>query len=223
MTQQLSLDLPAKPALAREDFFVSPSNALAVAMIDAWADWTGRRMILTGPAASGKTHLAHVWAASAGARVVRAMDLAQWDAPDLIDVPLAIEDVPALRGDLDAQTKLFHIYNLILAEGQSLLLTGEGEPAHWGLELPDLQSRMQSSQLAALQEPDDALLSVVMAKQFADRQLTPPADMIPYLIKHIDRSFEAVRQTVIDLDRFALAKGRALTRPLAVEFIDNRT
>jgi len=75
-------------------------------------------------------------------------------------------------------------------------------------------------QMATLHDPDDALLSVVMAKQFADRQLTPPADVIPYLIKNIDRSFAAVREVVAGLDRLALEKGRPLTRPLAVEFID---
>ena len=36
MAQQLGLDLPSRPALGRDDFFVAPSNAIAVAMIEGW-------------------------------------------------------------------------------------------------------------------------------------------------------------------------------------------
>jgi len=39
---QLILDLPVRPALGREDFFVAESNATAVAWIDRWPDWPAR-------------------------------------------------------------------------------------------------------------------------------------------------------------------------------------
>ena len=67
MAQQLSFDLPARPALGRDAFFVADSNALAVAAIDGWRDWAGGKLVLVGPAGSGKTHLSHVWAADTGA------------------------------------------------------------------------------------------------------------------------------------------------------------
>jgi hypothetical protein len=65
--QQLAFDLPARPALEREDFFVSVANAQAVALIEGWRDWPARKLALSGPRGAGKTHLAHVWAARAGA------------------------------------------------------------------------------------------------------------------------------------------------------------
>ena len=76
MPQQLPFDLPAKPALGRSDFFVSPANALAVAMIDRATGTDGGKLVLWGPAGSGKTHLAHVWAGPAAARIIAARDLA---------------------------------------------------------------------------------------------------------------------------------------------------
>ena len=63
MTRQLAFDLPGRVALGRENFFVSPANALAVAALDGWRDWPERRMLLFGPEGAGKTHLAHVWVA----------------------------------------------------------------------------------------------------------------------------------------------------------------
>ena len=70
--RQLVLDLPVRPALGRADFFVAPANALAVAQVDRWPDWPMRRLAVTGPPGAGKTHLAHVWAARAGAAILPA-------------------------------------------------------------------------------------------------------------------------------------------------------
>ena len=65
LTRQIPLDLPVRAALGREDFLVSEGNALAVAQIDGWRDWPGRRLALVGPEGAGKTHLAAVWAQEA--------------------------------------------------------------------------------------------------------------------------------------------------------------
>jgi len=220
MAEQLSFDLPVRQALGREDFFVSPANALAVAMIESEAPWPGGRLVLSGPAGSGKTHLTHVWAARTGARIVSASTLRDEDVPQLAGGPVAVEDVPEIAHDPDAQRALFHLYNLVLSEGHALLLTGRLDPALWHLGLPDLQSRVQSAQHVALNPPDDALLMAVLTKLFADRQLAPKPDVIPYLVARMDRTFAAAGQLVDRLDRAALAEGRTLTRALAARLLD---
>ena len=50
MSQQLTFDLPVRAAQGRGDFFVSPSNAAAVQLIDG--DWPGGRLVLIGPKGS---------------------------------------------------------------------------------------------------------------------------------------------------------------------------
>jgi chromosomal replication initiation ATPase DnaA len=217
--QQLSFDLPAKSALGRDDFFVSPANALAVAMIDATISWSNRKLALSGPAGSGKTHLAHVWAAQTGAVIVAARDLGDDDVPRLASGPVVIEDVPQIARDTAAQNALFHLHNLVLAEGHALLLTGQGAPNLWGLSLPDLQSRVEAANHVALPAPDDALLAAVLAKLFDDRQITPKPNVIPYLVDHMDRSFEAAAAIVDRLDRMSLSESRTMSRPLAVRLI----
>ena len=219
MPQQLSFDLPAKPALGRDDFFVSPANALAVAMIDATASWSQRKLALSGPAGSGKTHLAHVWAAQTGAVIVVARDLSEDDVPRLAQGPIVIEDVPQIADNAAAQIALFHLHNLVLAEGNALLLTGQSAPNLWGLTLPDLQSRIEAAHHVALPPPDDALLAAVLAKLFDDRQVTPKPNVIPYLVDHMDRSFEAAAAIVDRLDHMSLTESRTMSRPLAVRLI----
>ncbi|MFD3190568.1 chromosomal replication initiator DnaA [Sedimentitalea sp. HM32M-2] len=219
MAEQLSFDLPAKPVLGRDDFFVSPANALAVAMIDSPATWPQGRLVLTGPAGSGKTHLAHVWADATGARILAARDLADCDVAALAQGPVAVEDVPAIARDPAAQNALFHLHNLLTAGGFRLLMTGRRAPNLWDMSLPDLQSRVQGATHMALQAPDDRLLAAVMAKLFADRQITPKPDVIPYLLHRMDRSFRAATNLVLRLDQAALAQKRTLSRRLAAELL----
>ena len=74
MAEQLPLDLSQhNGAAGAGDFIVTPSNSEAVAIVDSWPDWPASTvapaLLLIGPPASGKSHLARVWAARAGAIV----------------------------------------------------------------------------------------------------------------------------------------------------------
>ncbi|WP_170784037.1 DnaA ATPase domain-containing protein [Ruegeria lacuscaerulensis] len=220
MARQLNFDLPAKTALGREDFFVSPANALAVAMISA-TSWPGNKLVLSGPAGSGKTHLAHVWAAETGGRILHATDLRHEDVPALAQTPIAIEDVPMIADDAERQKTLFHLHNLTLAEGNALLMTGRLAPKFWELPLPDLQSRIEGAHHVSLDPPDDALLGAVLAKLFVDRQLNPGPEVISYLVKHMDRRFETAADVVAQLDMLALTEKRDITRALAVRVLNS--
>mgnify|MGYP003662885808 CR=1 FL=1 len=220
MAQQLGLNLPSRTALGRDAFFVAPSNAMAMAMIDHWQGWAGGKLALTGPQGSGKTHLTHVWADMADAQIIAATDLARADIPSLAHANIAVEDVPQIADDANSQTALFHLHNLVLAEGHALLLTGTGAVTHWGLTLPDLVSRMQGATSVAMEAPDDALLSLLLVKLLADRQLTPKPDLIPYLLTRMDRSFAAAIALVDRLDAASLALQRPLTRVLAAQVLD---
>lgn len=215
MTEQLKFDLTVRPALRREDFYVSPSNGVAVALIDGWRAWPGGKLVLKGPRGSGKTHLAHVWAEAAGARIVSAADLPHVSVADLARAPLCIEDAEAAAGSEDAEAHMFHLHNLVLSEGHALLVTAVQEPALWNLQLPDLKSRMEGTQVVALNPPDDDLLSAVLGKLFADRQLSPNPGVVPYLVRHAPRSFAAAQAIVARLDDMALGTGRPMSRDMA--------
>ena len=221
MARQLSFDLPVRTALGRDDFFVSSANATAVAMIEGWRTWPARKLVLTGPRGAGKTHLAHVWAAMSGARIIPARDVAGAEIPALAAGPVAVEDCDAIAGDRPAEDALFHLHNLALAEGQSLLFTATAAPNRWALTLPDLASRMQGTPTVQIAPPDDDLLMAVMMKLFSDRQLSPALPTLPYLTKRIDRSFDAARDIVERLDAAALEHRRPINTRLARELLDN--
>ncbi len=223
MAEQLGLNLPVRTALGREDFIVAPSNSVAVAMLDAFAAGPPGKLVLSGPEGAGKTHLCHVWAHETGAPVVAASDLSEDRVEALAEGPCAIEDVPQIAKDTQAQKALFHLHNLALAQGQRLLLTGRAVPNLWAIPLPDLQSRIDAAGHVAIDAPDDALLGAVLGKLFDDRQLCPKGDVIPYLVTRMERSFAAAGRIIEALDAQSLAEKREITRKFAGQVLDSFT
>lgn len=222
MTRQLAFDLPHRPALGREDFFVSATNAQALAALDAWQSWPGGKMVLVGPPAAGKTHLAHVWASASGASLHPAQSLSTADVAALgAEKAVVVEDCETLARHPGAQEALFHLHNMLAAKGAALLMTAAIAPRDWGLTLADLTSRVQAAPVTQLDSPDDALLSAVLIKLFADRQIDVTPALITYLLARMDRSFDAARALVADLDAEALARGTGVTRVLAATVLDN--
>ncbi|PZX16280.1 hypothetical protein LX81_02132 [Palleronia aestuarii] len=216
IARQLPFDLPVRPALDREAFFVSPANADAVALLDDDARWPGGKLLLTGPEASGKTHLAHVWAARGDAVVVAAEQLGRLDVPTLARARhVVVEDIPAIAGRRREEAALFHLHNLVLAEGGRLLLTGRGRPASWPIGLPDLASRIRATAPAMLDAPDDPLLGALLMKHFRDRQLVVPEPLVPYLLARMRRTAAAARAIAAELDRLSLAEHHRVTLPMA--------
>jgi len=215
---QLALDLGTRPALGHADFIVGPGNADAVAWLDRWPDWPGRVLALAGPPGCGKTHLAHVWQARSGARLVRADVL--W-AEDL--ALLTAGGAAVVIDDADRCTvpeALFHLINRIRDASGSLLLTGVEAPARWPATLPDLASRLKALPVAILGPPDDALLEALMVKLFADRQIRVGAGVIAFLASRIERSAAAISDVVEALDEVSLTEGRAISLGLARKTLD---
>jgi chromosomal replication initiation ATPase DnaA len=222
MARQLSFDLPLREARGRGDFFVSDSNAAALAALEGWHGWPGRKLVLTGPEGAGKSHLVQVWAEMADARVIDATTLAGLDPARLAGANVALDDCDRIAGDADAERTAFHLHNLVLAEGGFLLVTATRAPSRWGLTLPDLASRMEGTPVVAIAPPDEALLAAVLVKLFADRQIDPPETLIRYLVARIDRSFAAAREIVTTLDAAALAEGKPLGIKLAAELLERQ-
>jgi chromosomal replication initiation ATPase DnaA len=210
--RQLRLDLDHAASHDRADFVVSGSNAAAVRAIDAWPQWHGGCLTLAGPGGSGKTHLAMAWAADAGATIWAAGR----EVAEAAGRPVLLED--ADHGF--EEEALFHLINMAPTAG-GLLLTGRTPPSAWPARLPDLRSRLNALPVAQLGEPDDDVLGGVLAKLFRERNIRPPEDLLPYLVRRIERSVPKAREVVQRLDEEASAGHRPVTRALAREILDD--
>jgi chromosomal replication initiation ATPase DnaA len=208
---QLVLPLETRSAQGRADFIVAPGNEHAVAFVDLYPNWAAPAAALYGPPASGKSHLAAVWAGKAGATIIEAKDL----GPNLPGGALVVENVSSsvLEAPLFA----------LLERGAPLLLTAQAPPAQWpqtfNLGLPDLVSRARALLAFALWAPDDALLMGLAVKLFADRQLAVPESVVMHMIRSLERSPGAVRDFVARADAAAMAEKRPINLSLIKDLL----
>lgn len=211
---QLVLPLETRSALGRGDFIVAPANERAVAFLDSYPGWTAPAAALYGPRASGKSHLAAVWARASGARILEAAELQD----GIPDGPLVVENVAAGV----AEAPLF----ALLERGAPLLLTAQLPPAQWPqsfhLSLPDLVSRVRALLAFPLWAPDDALLMGLAVKLFADRQLQVPESVVAHMIRSLERSPEAIRDFIARADAAALAAKRPINTSLINDLLGDR-
>jgi len=215
--QQLAFELPHRQAFGVEDFLVSRSNDAAVALVDRWPEWPLGAAVISGPAGSGKSHLANVWRLKSDAGVIDAKACATSRVPELAARgAIVIEDI----GALEDEQALFHLLNLVREQRLQMLLTSAAAPGDLTVALPDLRSRLKALPFAAIEPPDDALLRVVLVKLFADRQLPVDPQVIAYLLLRMERSMESARRIVAEVDRQALMMKRGVTRAVAAAALE---
>ncbi len=206
---QKPLDLRVHPARGRSDFIVSESNRAAVALVDRWPDWPTFGTVLWGPPDSGKSHLVAVMMQKvSGAVCLEAADLGEEEPSE---APLVV--VENVDRGVGREKSLLHLYNAISERGGHLFLTGRSAPTLWDIALPDLSSRLRGVPAVRIEPPDDMLLGGVLAKMFADRQVTVDERVVRYILRRTNRSFAAVRETVAALDRASLSAQRRVTVP----------
>jgi chromosomal replication initiation ATPase DnaA len=207
MRLPLQRDLPE----GAEGFVVSDCNRAAVEALADWPNLIGGVMAICGPAGCGKSRLGQIWAERVGAVAIQGAEAA------LID-PLGLEGRPVLLDparDVDDET-LFHMINLAQSPGGALLMVARSAPSSWEATLPDLRSRLDAVISIPMEVPDDAVLSAMLAARFAERGIRPQKDVVPYLVRRIDRSAAAAAEVVERLD----AMHRPVTRALAREVVE---
>jgi chromosomal replication initiation ATPase DnaA len=215
--RQLAFDLSRAPQFGRDNFLVSGCNEAAFQLIDAWPNWPASALLVIGPPGSGKSHLAAIFAVRTQAAIVSALEVsACTDLPALAaQAALVLEDADQIEAADEAN--LFHLLNLTRESKTATLLTARSGPESWGLRTADLLSRLRLYPSVELSAPDDTLLEAVIVKLFFDRQVTVDAEIIGFIMLHIDRSLDAVRRFVDLLDREALARGVPITKSLVRE------
>jgi chromosomal replication initiation ATPase DnaA len=210
---QLPLRLGHTPSHAESDFIVGEGNELAYRHIAAYPRWPGPLTLVTGPAKSGKSHLARIWATRAGASVALPDDIERLSRTGGVQ-PLVVEDVDSLAYGEEA---LFHLLNQSMRDARPVLMTARETVANWPFRTDDLKSRARLAAHFTVRTSDDIQLSQMLVKLFGDRQVSVDPRVVSYLAMRMERSAEEAVILAQMLDDMALARGTAITRGLAAE------
>ena len=216
MTDQLILKFPIENAYLKEDYYVSSSNQEAYDFINSWPKWIKRIANIFGPTGSGKTHLASMLKKKTSTLYTTADAL-----NDKIFFEFKTKEALIIE-NLDekvSENLLFSLWNTALQDNKYILITSNKPIDNYNFKLPDLKSRAKSSINIGIKLPSDDLISVIIAKNFSDKQILVEQKHIDYIIKRIDRSYEKISLFISILDKYSLKKGSPFNLKLIKEVL----
>ena len=218
MMQQIVLDFPISINYSEEDFIISNSNNMAYEVLNNWGEHIFAVSIY-GSKNSGKTHLAHIWAKNNNARIISYSLLNNDNPANLFcgNTGLVVENIENL--EQHQEEALFHLLNYCKNEQKKLVLTSNIALNHIKFTLKDLKSRLNSIPAAAIEQPDDELLRVLLIKIFSDRQIRIDTKVIDYILKNTERSFANINSLVKKIDSKSLLEKRNITLPFIREIL----
>ena len=216
MTDQLLLKFPSRKAYSKEDFYVSSSNNEAFKLIESWPKWIKKAVNIFGPAGSGKTHLTSILKNKTSLITIESDKL-----DDEIFFKFKLKEVLIIENlnENISENLLFSLYNVSLQDNKYLLITSKKPINKLNFKLVDLRSRLNSTTIIGIDLPSDELISVILSKNFSDRQIEVEKKHIDYIIKRIDRSYEKISQFISTIDKYSLKKSSPFSLKLIKEVL----
>ena len=204
MNDQLLLKFPRQQAYKKEDFYVSPSNQEAYDFINSWPKWIRRIINIFGPSGSGKSHLASILQSKTSCLKIECNEIKDntfflFKTKEALIIENLDEKI--------SEKLLFSLWNIALQDNKYLLITSKQPINLYKFKLKDLVSRISGCMVIGINLPTDDLISVILAKNFSDKQINVEKKHIDYILKRIDRSYEKISQFILTLDKYSLKKG----------------
>jgi len=222
MAQQLILDLLPAPPPSLENFVVGRNAAALEALRHCEG---GRAVYLWGPAGVGRSHLLHGVCQHMNGLYHdsdSAAALHELATSETMSVPLvAVDDVQAL--DAEGQAALFALYNrwresAYTRQAFALVLAGDRSPLAMDVR-EDLRTRLGWDLVFRLEQLSDEERAQALQSRAAERGLKLSPDVVTWLLTHHERDMSRLTSLVDALDRYSLARHRAITLPLLKDLL----
>lgn len=227
---QLIFDFPVKPNYTFDTFVTCRGNDVAITFARRVMDpVSGENLLfIHGPEGSGKTHLltaiSHATEKATGVAVpvFPAQNLTTDELERIGDVTrnlplLLLDDLHLIRDEDRVRVAIWQLFNDFYASGRKIVVTATAPPK----ELPHLNGHLVSRLLwglvARMDISDDDSRRMIMGKLAVDRQIVLPAEVIDYLLLHVQRDIPSLTLALEQIKRLSFATQRKITLKLARE------
>ena len=204
---QLLLNFNFSKNYKKDDFFVSKSNFFAFNLIDTWPKWEKNIINICGEKYSGKTHLTEIFLNKNKGKILDSKKFIFNEAHNLrIYQNIILED---FNNDIDEES-IFSLINFVDQNNKYLVINSLKPINEMYFNLKDLKSRAKNSLVAKIEDPDDQLIKVLLAKNFSDRQIKIDNKLIEFAVKRITRSYGKIFEFIYKIDEISLKKKKAI-------------
>jgi chromosomal replication initiation ATPase DnaA len=201
MKDQIVFKFPDKSFYYEEDFCIGENNYEAYKLIKEWPNWTFKGINIYGPKKSGKSYLTKIFSDKTDSKVFEGRNINK-DNLNLIlnQKVLIIEDIEAFNDEVLFQT----ILNDFISKNKFIYLTSSKLAGSISFKLKDLISRLNSLVAVVITNPSDDLFSQILTKMLSDKQINITPKEVNFILKNIERSYDAASKFVKNLDELSL-------------------
>jgi chromosomal replication initiation ATPase DnaA len=201
MKDQIVFKFPDKSFYYEEDFCVGENNYEAYKLIKEWPNWSFKGINIYGPKKSGKSYLTKIFSDKTNSKIFNGRNVNK-DHLDLIlnQKVLIIDNVELFNDEVFFQT----ILNDFISKNKFIYLTSNKLAGSISFKLKDLISRLNSLVAVAITNPSDDLFYQILTKMLSDMQINITAKEINFILKNIERSYDAASKFVKSLDELSL-------------------
>ena len=204
---QLLLNFNFSKNYKKDDFFVSKSNFFAFNLIDTWPKWEKNIINICGEKYSGKTHLSQIFLNKNKGKILESKKFIFNEAHNLrIYQNIILED---FNNDIDEES-IFSLINFVDQNNKYLVINSLKPINEMNFNLKDLKSRSKNSLVAKIEDPDDQLIKVLLAKNFSDRQIKIDNKLIEFAVKRITRSYGKIFEFIYKIDEMSLKMKKSI-------------
>ena len=201
MKDQIVFKFPDKSFYYEEDFCVGENNYEAYKLIKEWPNWSFKGINVYGPKKSGKSYLTKIFSDKTKSKIFDSRNINKNNL-DLIlsQNVLIIEDIDFFNDEVLFQT----ILNDFISKNKFIYLTSNKLSGRIRFKLKDLISRLSSLVAVAITNPSDELFYQILTKMLSDKQINITKKEVDFILKNIERSYEAASKFVKNLDELSL-------------------
>ena len=204
---QLLLNFNFSKNYKKDDFFVSKSNFFAFNLIDTWPKWEKNIINVCGEKYSGKTHLSEIFLKKNKGKILNSKEFIFNEAHNLrIYQNIILED---FNNDINEES-IFSLINFVDQNNKYLVINSLKPINEMNFNLEDLKSRAKNSLVAKIEDPDDQLIKVLLAKNFSDRQIKIDKKLIEFAVKRITRSYGKIFEFIYKIDEMSLKMKKSI-------------
>ena len=204
---QLLLNFNFSKNYKKDDFFVSKSNFFAFNLLDTWPKWEKNIINVCGEKYSGKTHLSEIFLNKNKGKILDSKKFIFNEAHNLrIYQNIILED---FNNDIDEES-IFSLINFVDHNNKYLVINSLKPINEMNFKLKDLKSRAKNSLVAKIENPDDQLIKVLLAKNFSDRQIKIDNKLIEFALKRITRSYGKIFEFIYKIDEMSLKMKKSI-------------
>lgn len=201
MKDQIVFKFPDKSFYYEEDFCVGENNYEAYKLIKEWPNWSFKGVNIYGPKKSGKSYLSKIFSDKTNSKIFEGENINK-DKLNLIlnQKVLIIEDIELFNDEVFFQT----ILNDFISKNKFIYLTSNKLAGSLAFKLKDLISRLNSLVPVRINNPSDDLFHQILTKMLSDKQINITAKEVNFILKKIERSYDAASRFVKKLDELSL-------------------